>query len=130
MAGKPEGCSAPRVGPPDALSTVMSIVEGLLARLGYVKLGKYGLSLTREGRIVSSNSSIIEDGFGGQIVGWRQDDLAAAPVERLPMAPAIAAPVAPVAAVFPVSTVQVAARAAEQAATPVAPPAPAAPVAP
>jgi len=50
--------------------------------LGFVKLDDFGLILTPEGRILSARSVVLDDGIGGKIVGWREDDLAAMELER------------------------------------------------
>lgn len=52
-------------------------MERLLARFGYVKLNRYGLVLTPEGRILSMRHAVLDDGFGGRIVGWMDTDLVA-----------------------------------------------------
>jgi hypothetical protein len=50
--------------------------------MGFVKLDDFGLILTPEGRILSARSVVLDDGLGGKIVGWREDDLAAMELER------------------------------------------------
>jgi len=57
-------------------------LSGLFRRLGFVKLDDFGLILTPEGRILSARSVVLDDGIGGKIVGWREDDLAAMELER------------------------------------------------
>jgi hypothetical protein len=57
-------------------------ISGWLRRLGFVKLDDFGLILTPEGRILSARSVVLDDGLGGKIVGWREDDLAAVELER------------------------------------------------
>lgn len=57
-------------------------ISGLLRRLGFVKLDAFGLILTPEGRILSARSIVLDDGLGGKIVGWHEDDLAAMELER------------------------------------------------
>lgn len=57
-------------------------ISGLLRRMGFVKLDDFGLILTPEGRILSARSVVLDDGIGGKIVGWREDDLAAMELER------------------------------------------------
>ncbi len=97
----------------------MPAISNLLSRLGYVKLARYGLVLTPEGRIMSLRPVVLDDGLGGRIVGWPDGDLAAMELQKWeparpakqeavatrlavappprprPPAPAIAAPVAP-----------------------------------
>ncbi len=60
----------------------MSALDKLMTRLGYVKLGRFGLSLTAEGRILSMRPAALDDGFGGRIVGWEDGDLAAMELEK------------------------------------------------
>lgn len=57
-------------------------MERLLARFGYVKLNRYGLVLTPEGRILSMRHAVLDDGFGGRIVGWMDTDLVAAQLNQ------------------------------------------------
>jgi hypothetical protein len=52
----------------------MPVIQHLLARLGFVKLTRYGLVLTPEGRIVSTRAQVLDDGTGGPIVGWEDAD--------------------------------------------------------
>lgn len=52
-------------------------ISSLLRRLGYAKLEDFGLVETAEGRILSTRPTVLDDGLGGKIVGWREDDLAA-----------------------------------------------------
>ncbi|MBA3393488.1 MAG: hypothetical protein H0T89_12640 [Deltaproteobacteria bacterium] len=42
-----------------------------------MKLDRFGLALTADHRIVSLRSTVLDDGVGGKIVGWQNDDLAA-----------------------------------------------------
>ncbi len=56
----------------------MPAIEHLLKRMGFVRLSKYGLVLTPEGRIMSLRPAVLDDGMGGRIVGWRDHDLVAA----------------------------------------------------
>ena len=51
----------------------MSSFQGLLQRWGFVRLRRYGLELTPEGRILSTRP-VLDDGTGGRIVGWRDGD--------------------------------------------------------
>jgi hypothetical protein len=60
----------------------MGAIHNLLERLGYVKLGRYGLLLTPDGRILSQRPAVLDDGLGSKIVGWRDDDLAAMELEK------------------------------------------------
>ncbi|MCE9576036.1 MAG: hypothetical protein K8W52_22985, partial [Deltaproteobacteria bacterium] len=61
----------------------MGILASLLGRMGYTKLGAYGLIQTPEGRIAMVNPRVLDDGFGGRIVGWRPEDTA--PLELTPL---------------------------------------------
>lgn len=70
----------------------MSPIDSLMTRLGYVKLGRYGLALTPQGRIISTQPSILDDGSGGRIVGWQRGDLAEMELATLPVGKAPAAP--------------------------------------
>jgi hypothetical protein len=60
----------------------MPAISNLLARFGFVKLARYGLVLTPEGRIMSLRPAILEDGLGGRIVGWPDGDLAAMELQK------------------------------------------------
>ena len=60
----------------------MPAIDNLLKRLGFVKLARYGLVLTPEGRIMSLRPAVLEDGLGGKIVGWPDGDLAAMELEK------------------------------------------------
>ena len=55
----------------------MPAIDHLLKRLGFVRIARYGLVLTPEGRIMSLRPAILDDGLGGRIVGWPDGDLAA-----------------------------------------------------
>lgn len=57
-------------------------LSSLLRRMGFVKLDDFGLILTPEGRILSARSVVLDDGLGGKIVGWREDDLAAMELDK------------------------------------------------
>ncbi len=57
-------------------------ISRFLARLGFVRLGKYGLVLTPDDRIMSTRPAVLDDGLGGKIVGWDDGDLAAMELER------------------------------------------------
>lgn len=56
----------------------MAVFRDLLRRWGFVKLERYGLVVTPDDRIVSTRPAALNDGAGGRIVGWRDDDLAMA----------------------------------------------------
>lgn len=60
---------------------VMPVIQRLLERWGFIKLRRYGLARTPDGRILSMRSAILDDGTGGRIVGWQDDDLAMAELE-------------------------------------------------
>lgn len=100
----------------------MLAIDSLMKRLGYVKLDRFGLVLTPEGRVLSMRPAVLDDGVGGRIVGWQDGDLAAMELEKWePARPAAKAAVAtPVAA--PQSPVPAPARVV--AAPPPAPPPP------
>lgn len=51
----------------------MPSLQGLLQRWGFVRLRRYGLELTPDGRILSTRP-VLDDGTGGRIVGWRDGD--------------------------------------------------------
>ena len=57
-------------------------ISRFLARLGFVRIGKYGLVLTPDDRIMSTRPAVLDDGLGGKIVGWDDGDLAAMELER------------------------------------------------
>jgi hypothetical protein len=65
----------------------MAVLQDLLRRLGFVKLGRYGLTVTADDRIVSTRPAVLDDGAGQRVVGWRDDDLAMA--ELAPWHPAL-----------------------------------------
>jgi hypothetical protein len=83
----------------------MSAFQQLLRRWGFVKLGDYGLVLTPEGRVVSTRPGVLDDGSGGRVVGWADDDLAMA--ELKPWEPARPAPRGPAKPVAPVAVAPV-----------------------
>jgi len=60
----------------------MSAIDSVMKRLGFVKLDRYGLVLTPEGRIMSLRPAVLDDGLGGRIVGWQADDLAAMELQK------------------------------------------------
>ena len=53
------------------------VIDRLMGRLGFVRLGRYGLLMSPEDRILSLRPA-IDDGMGGRIVGWRDTDLVSA----------------------------------------------------
>lgn len=53
----------------------MAAIRHLLERWGLVKLSRYGLELTPDGRIVSRRP-VLDDGTGVRIVGWQDGDVA------------------------------------------------------
>ena len=59
----------------------MPAIHQLMKRLGFVRLDRYGLVLTPEGRIMSLRPAVLDDGLGGKIVGWQEGDLAAMELE-------------------------------------------------
>jgi hypothetical protein len=59
----------------------MAAIQHFLQRWGFVKLGRYGLVLTPEGRILSARPAVLDDGAGGPIVGWQDSDLAMAELQ-------------------------------------------------
>jgi hypothetical protein len=67
--------------------------------LGLVKLSRFGLILTAEGRIMSLRSAVLDDGLGGRIVGWHDRDLAAMELEPISLAPTPPRAVAPAVAI-------------------------------
>ncbi|MFT3692861.1 MAG: hypothetical protein QM831_06955 [Kofleriaceae bacterium] len=75
----------------------------LLRRLGYAKLDDYGLVLTAEGRVLSTRPTVLDDGLGGKIVGWREGDLAAMELSHWEPSPAArpAKPASPLAPTVP-----------------------------
>src|SRR5687768_3195264 len=60
----------------------MPAIDTLLKRLGFVRLDRYGLVLTPEGRIMSLRPAVLDDGLGGRIVGWTDGDLAAMELQK------------------------------------------------
>jgi hypothetical protein len=62
----------------------MAVFQHLLERWGFVKLGRYGLVLTPDDRVLSTRAVALDDGSGGRIVGWRDDDLAMAELAPWP----------------------------------------------
>lgn len=60
----------------------MGAIENFLRRFGYAKLDRFGLILTGDGRVLTNRPHILDDGLGGKIVGWADDDLAAMELEH------------------------------------------------
>jgi hypothetical protein len=60
----------------------MPAIDTLMKKLGFVKISSFGLVLTPEGRLLSMRPAVLDDGFGGKIVGWQDGDLAAAELEQ------------------------------------------------
>ena len=86
------GAAGPRrdrgiLGPVDASSERMSILDSLLGRWGYVRLDGYGLVRTSEGRILMTHRRVLDDGMGGRIVGWRAEDPAPTVLESMDLVP-------------------------------------------
>ena len=59
----------------------MPAIRKLMKRLGFVRLNRFGLLLTPEGRIMSLRPTVLDDGLGNKIVGWQDGDLAAMELE-------------------------------------------------
>lgn len=59
----------------------MPAIHHLMKRFGFVRLDRYGLVLTPEGRIMSLRPAVLDDGLGGKIVGWQEGDLATMELE-------------------------------------------------
>lgn len=80
-------------------------ISSLLRRFGYAKLEDFGLVETAEGRILSTRPTVLDDGLGGKIVGWREDDLAAMELAHWEPSPAARAarprPASPLAPTVP-----------------------------
>jgi len=74
--------------------TAMAVFEDLMKRMGFVKLRRFGLMLTDDGRVVSTRQRVLDDD-GTPVVGWRDADLAATelPTWGTPKPPA--APIQP-----------------------------------
>src|SRR5437868_14792265 len=73
----------------------MPVLADLLQRWGFVKLRSYGLDLTGDGRIVSTRSTVLNDGTGAKIVGWRDGDVSIWKLnewDKAPVVPALPAP--------------------------------------
>jgi len=63
-------------------TVLMPAIDQLMKRLGFVKIARYGLVLTPEGRIMSLRPVVLDDGLGGRIVGWPDGDLAAMELQK------------------------------------------------
>lgn len=75
----------------------MAVIESILARAGYVKLSRYGMMLTPDGRIVDLHAMTSDVPFAAPVPGPTVAPIAPpAPPPPAP-APRVAAPVAPVA---------------------------------
>ena len=61
----------------------MGAIDNFLRRFGYAKLDRYGLMLTGDDRVLSTRPAVLDDGLGGKIVGWTDDDLAAMELEHI-----------------------------------------------
>jgi hypothetical protein len=75
----------------------MGALDNFLRRFGYAKLDRYGLMLTGDDRVLSTRPAVLDDGLGGKIVGWTDDDLAAMELEHIGV-PKKKAPAKPIAA--------------------------------
>lgn len=51
----------------------MAFLERLLAKVGYVKLSRYGLTLTPQDTVLSLQPPVNDEGNSARIVGWRED---------------------------------------------------------
>ena len=70
-------------GPSAAITKGMGAIDNFLRRFGYAKLDRYGLMLTGDDRVLSTRPAVLDDGLGGKIVGWTDDDLAAMELEHI-----------------------------------------------
>ena len=61
----------------------MGALDNFLRRFGYAKLDRYGLMLTGDDRVLSTRPAVLDDGLGGKIVGWLDDDLAAMELDHI-----------------------------------------------
>jgi len=57
-------------------------IHKLLERWGFVRLRDFGLILTEERRLLTTRRAVLDDGFGGCVVGWTDGDLAAMELAR------------------------------------------------
>src|SRR5262252_3070373 len=55
----------------------MPVIANLMERWGFVKLSRYGLVLTPEGRIISMRPATLGGQDTSRLVGWREDDFPA-----------------------------------------------------
>jgi hypothetical protein len=72
----------------------MTAIQHLLQRWGFVKLRRYGLELTSDGRILSTRPAVLDDGTGGRIVGWQDGDVSIWKLSRWSGAPRVGSEVA------------------------------------
>jgi hypothetical protein len=72
----------------------MPAIQHLLQRWGFVKLRRYGLELTSDGRILSTRPAVLDDGTGGRIVGWQDGDVSIWKLSRRSEAPRVGSEVA------------------------------------
>jgi len=70
----------------------MASLDKMMERLGYVKLERFGLALTADGRVMSLRPTVLDDGVGNKIVGWEDGDLAAMELEPWEASRSTAAP--------------------------------------
>jgi hypothetical protein len=61
-------------------------LDRLFRFFGLVRFKRYGLIVTAENRILSTRPTVLDDGIGGKIVGWREKDLAAMELDTWPAA--------------------------------------------
>jgi hypothetical protein len=74
----------------------MGAVVKLLERLGFVRLRDFGLIISPERRLLTTRSAVLDDGFGGIVVGWSDSDLATTELTRWGTTSAVSAkPVSP-----------------------------------
>jgi translation initiation factor IF-2 len=64
----------------------------MFRRFGLVRAERYGLIVTSDDRILSTRPTVLDDGVGGKIVGWRETDLAAMELDHWPAAAKVRAP--------------------------------------
>src|SRR5215468_10232941 len=91
----------------------MPVIENLMERWGFVKLSRYGLVLTPEGRIISIRPAMLGGQDDRRLVGWREDDFPAMdlsswdapqpvrPARPVAVVPRVATPSAPARSVAP-----------------------------
>ena len=74
----------------------MPAIQHLLQRLGFVKLDRFGLELTAEGRILSKRPTVLDDGGGTPVVGWQDGDFAVSELRTWqPIVKSLTLPAAP-----------------------------------